>query len=208
MKDIKELVKKGLSILSFPFTEYQLEQFSLYLKLLLTWNKRASLTSLEEPEEIVEHHFIDSLFCLVGADFDAFYTVLDVGTGAGFPGVPIKICKPHIALTLLESKKKKVNFLYELLDLLRLRDVRILHGRAEEFGKDPIYKENYHIVLCRAIKVEDALHYCLPFARKGGRILLLSTERERKAISANVIDERPYILPFSKKRRCLFVIEK
>lgn len=214
MEEVKKIVKDGFSVLSFSLTEYQMEQFYLYLKLLLNWQRSISLTSVKEPLKILEQHFIDSLFCLTGAEFEGALRVVDVGTGAGFPGVPIKVCKPSIHLHLVESKKKKVNFLLELIQLLHLEDTRVLHGRAEDFARDTLYREEYDVALCRAVNVQTALELTIPFLKKGGRLLLLASEKiggfEQRLLElgAELLEKRSYTLPFSKKSRSLLVVEK
>lgn len=187
MRDIESLFKEGLSSLGLEIKEEKLRDFLIYLKELKEWNKRLNLTSITCEEDIVVKHFIDSLSCVLCFPYilaqkirkdlnlskrlNKFkpYIVLDVGSGAGFPGLPLKIYASGIKLTLLDSSRKKILFLNHICKKLQLKDVLIVQNRAEVCGRDPKYREKYEIVVSRAVgKLSFLVEYCLPFVKIDG----------------------------------------
>lgn len=151
-----------------------LDAFGAYETLLLEWNQRMNLTAIVSHEDILIKHFLDSIVPMQFLDLPLSAAVLDVGTGAGFPGVPLKILRPDIALTLLDSLQKRVHFLQELSVALGQADNRCLHGRAEELGKNSAYREQFYLVTARAVASLPVLcEYCLPFVAKGGVFLAM-----------------------------------
>ena len=151
--------------------EGECRRFTSYAVELLRWNERINLTRITAPREIVIRHFLDSLAC--ARAFDTVPAALiDIGTGAGFPGIPLKIVWPDMALTLSDSIGKKTAFLRHVVDLLDLRGVEVITARAEELGRDPAYREAYDGVVARAVAALDVLsEYCLPLCRTGGRFV-------------------------------------
>lgn len=155
----------------FPLFENQLEQFNTYAKLLLEWNKKMNLTAITKPEEIVTKHFVDSLYglpFLKNGD-----RLIDVGTGAGFPGIPLKIARPDLSLTLLDSLNKRLTFLNEVIGALGLSDTKTVHARAEEGAKakSPL-RESFDCATARAVASLSILsEYCLPYVKVGGVFL-------------------------------------
>ncbi len=152
-------------------TEHQLEQFDLYKDLLIEWNEKMNLTAITEPSEIATKHFLDSLY---GLKFiQNAKTLIDVGTGAGFPGVPLKIARPELSLTLLDSLNKRLNFLSEVTDKLNLSDVCCIHSRAEDGAKaTSSLRESFDIATSRAVANLSVLaEYCLPYVKLGGVFL-------------------------------------
>jgi 16S rRNA (guanine(527)-N(7))-methyltransferase RsmG len=146
----------------------QLRQFALYAEMLLDWNTRMNLTAITEPEDIAVKHFLDSLLLLKRADIPEGECVIDVGAGAGFPGLPLKIARPDLRLTSLDSSAKRVGFLREAAGALGFA-AEAIHGRAEELGQKPEYRGQYGLVTARAVAALPVLcEYCLPFARVGG----------------------------------------
>lgn len=146
----------------------QMDRFDRYLTLLLDWNTRMNLTAIKQPEEVAVRHFADSLTLLGSLDIPEGGKLIDVGTGAGFPGVPAKIMRPDIDLTLLDSLQKRLNFLGELLHALGL-DAHRLHARAEEGGRSAELREQFDVATARAVASLPALcEYCLPFVKVGG----------------------------------------
>ncbi|OGC15403.1 16S rRNA (guanine(527)-N(7))-methyltransferase RsmG [candidate division WOR-1 bacterium RIFOXYC2_FULL_37_10] len=144
------------------------EKFDRYLEELISWNEKFNLTAVKEPKEIRIRHFEDSLSILEAIDLKA-QNVVDVGTGAGFPGIPLKIVRPDIKLTLIDSTRKKVDFLNHVIKILKLENVTAVWGRAEELVKKTGYKEHFDVVLARAVaKLSKLLGYTLPFLRQGG----------------------------------------
>lgn len=153
------------------------EKFDKYLAELVEWNKKFNLTAVDSPEEIRVRHFEDSLSILSAVELSN-ERVIDIGTGAGFPGIPLKIACPKIRLTLLDSTRKKTEFLKNVVEKLGLEDVEVVWGRAEEINKLPGYFESYDVVLCRAVgKIPLLLDYSIPFLKKDG--ILISQKQEK-----------------------------
>ena len=159
-----------------PLDAGQLEAFEQYRAELLAWNRRVNLTAVTDPDEVELRHFVDSLSCLLAlADLLAGGVparVIDVGSGAGFPGIPLKLARPEIELTLLDSVGKKTAFLGRLIERLGLEGVTIVTGRAEELGRQSDHRERYDVALARALaQLPVVLELCLPFVRVGGRLV-------------------------------------
>ncbi len=166
------LASQWLDVLGEPLTERQVAQFERYAALLVEWNARINLTAITDPAGIVTHHFLDSLSVLpfLGARGGAPYSVIDVGTGAGFPGMALAIARPAWQITLLEATRKKVDFLALVAQELALSNVVTVWGRAEEQGQEPAHREQYDAAVARAVAALPVLaEYCLPFVRVGGR---------------------------------------
>ena len=173
------LLAEGAGKLGFELTEREMEQFSLYYATLVDWNSRINLTGITDPEVVQVRHFLDSL--TVGAallaemsakHLPADFSLIDVGTGAGFPGVPLKIMWPGLKLTLADSTGKKTAFLKELVGVLGLQGVQIVTARVEELGIDKSHREKYSAVTARAVASLPVLcEYCLPLAKVGGFVL-------------------------------------
>jgi len=168
----------GATALGVPLHEGQLAQFARYRDLLLDWNTRINLTAITDPAEVVTRHFLDSLTCALAlpaderADHSRLRTFLDVGSGAGFPGLALAIAFPRWRVTLLEATAKKVRFLEAVIAELGLHHVRALAGRAEEMARQPGQRGHYALVAARAVAAwPTLLEYCAPFARKGGLIV-------------------------------------
>jgi 16S rRNA (guanine(527)-N(7))-methyltransferase RsmG len=156
-----------------PLEPEQLRQFALYAEMLLEWNKRMNLTAITEPEDIAIKHFLDSLLLLKCVKPPQGESVIDVGTGAGFPGLPLKIARPDLRLTLLDSSAKRVCFLQAAAKALGI-EAEAIQGRAEELGQKPGHREGYGLVTARAVAALPVLcEYCLPLARPGGTFAAL-----------------------------------
>ena len=171
-----ELLVAGARGLGVTLTERHLSAFETYYRELVAWNERFNLTAITDWEGVLVRHFLDSLSCLKAlprAELAAGARVIDVGTGAGFPGLLLKIVCPGMRLTLLEATGKKVTFLEHVVQVLGLmRDVGVIHGRAEELGRDPAHRERYDWALARAVAEMPALvEYLLPLVRVGGAML-------------------------------------
>ena len=163
------------------FTERQLEQFTQYYELLVETNKVMNLTAITEPEEVAVKHMIDSL--LAYDEEMQGKTLADVGTGAGFPGVPLKIYCPELKVTLIDSLGKRLKFLQQVIDTLGLKYIRCEHLRAEDAGKNSKHREKYDIVTARAVaRLSVLAEYCLPLVKKGGRFIALKGSKYAEEI--------------------------
>lgn len=173
MKDCKMSLISMAKTMGVKVTAGQAKQFQTYLELLLSWNEKINLTAITDPEEVAEKHFLDSLTLLAHCKIKPAAKVLDVGTGAGFPGIPLKIMRPDIRLTLLDGQNKRLTFLREVCSALSLEAERI-HKRAEEAGLDPKMRESFDIVTARAVAPLNILcEYCLPLTKMKGIFLAM-----------------------------------
>jgi 16S rRNA (guanine527-N7)-methyltransferase len=169
--DKTDILRNGIREFNIEPTDEMIERFEIYSKMLVEWNKKINLTTITDENEIVIKHFLDSISCVQsGIDFSE-KKVIDVGTGAGFPGVPLKIVMPDMDITLLDSLNKRTIFLSELMENMGLK-CSIIHGRAEDYGRKEGYREAYDIVLSRAVANMSVLvEYMLPYTRIGGHLL-------------------------------------
>ena len=163
---------KGLEELHIQLTEEQVQQFIKYYEMLVEKNKVMNLTAITEFDEVIEKHFLDSLSLIKVYDLKKDISVLDMGTGAGFPGIPLKIAFPELKVTLADSLNKRILFLQEVIDELHLEKIEAVHARAEELGKNKAYREMYDLVVSRAVANLSSLEeYCVPFVNIGGNFI-------------------------------------
>ena len=165
----RKLLEQGLIQLNIQFTDKQIEQFMKYYDLLIEKNKVMNLTTITDLNEVMTKHFLDSVLISNVLDMSDFYTLVDVGTGAGFPGIPIKILFPHLKVTLIDSLNKRLKFLDDVISELELDGIETVHGRAEDLGNNDLYREKYDLCVSRAVANLSTLsEYCIPFIKKDG----------------------------------------
>ncbi len=216
--DLSKLIR-GLETLNFDISEGQLKKFDTYVSLLLEWNEKMNLTAIVDPEDIMVEHFLDSISILKEIDIGQNSYVIDVGTGAGFPGIPIKIMRPDIKIVLMDSLRKRTEFLEALKDELDLMDVEIIHSRAEDLGRNEGYREQFDIALSRAVASLNILsEYCLPFVKVGGTFVsykgpaaheeLSNAHRAIKVLGNGKPQIKKVEVPYSPKTHNLICIQK
>ncbi len=214
-----DTLEKGLKELGISLSDKQIQQLLQYYELLVSWNEVMNLTAITEFEEVCVKHFIDSLSLCKAFDCTKEISVIDVGTGAGFPGIPLKIVFPNMKITLLDSLGKRVKFLNEVIAQLGLENIEAIHGRAEDYAKPQLLRESYDICVSRAVaNLATLSEYCMPYVKVGGHFISYKSEKiveemqtAGKAITVlggEVEAQNEFILPCSDIYRNLFVIKK
>ena len=166
------MLKDRLEALDIILDQEQINQFDEYYEILVEWNKVMNLTGITEYQEVVEKHFLDSLSIVKVMDMDQAERVIDIGTGAGFPGIPLKIAFPKLDIVLLDSLNKRIRFLDHVIEELGLEGIRTIHGRAEDYARDGKYRERFDLCVSRAVANLSSLsEYCLPYVKVGGRFV-------------------------------------
>lgn len=212
------ILDEGLNSLGITLTDRQKQQFIDYYELLIEWNSVMNLTAITELKEVIIKHFIDSL-ALVNVYNPASQKVLDMGTGAGFPGIPLKIAFPELDMVLMDSLKKRLTFLNEVIIKLNMKSIITIHGRAEDLGRDAKYRETFDLCVSRAVaKLSSLSEYCLPFVKKDGYFIsyksdkveeeLVQSKRALQILGAEVERVNEFELPGSNMGRTLIVIRK
>ncbi len=211
----KELMKVGIDL-----SDGQMNQFKLYYELLVEWNEKINLTAITELEEVYLKHFYDSITLATTLDLgEQGYSFCDVGAGAGFPSIPIKIVYPELNVSIVDSLNKRIKFLSLLCDQLNLSNVNLYHDRAETFGQNKKHREAYDIVTARAVARLNVLsELCIPLVKKNGKFLALKAAKSeeevlesKKAIAilgGKLVEEIEVSLPFSEDKRYIVVIDK
>ena len=216
---MENLIKTVFASHGYPLNDHQSAQFKQYYDLLIEWNQKINLTAIEEPREVVYKHFIDSaLFTQVVPELKGL-SLIDVGTGAGFPGVPLKILENDLNLYLLDSLQKRINFLSLLCDNLKLDGVNTIHGRAEDLGHHHDYRGQFDLATARAVaKLPVLLELCLPLLKVGGHFIALKgpemndeLKESKKALSilgGEITEVKAYTIDNGQYGRTIVMVEK
>ena len=216
-----ELFATTLSNHNLKLSAKQEQQFKTYFKELITVNEHVNLTRITEEDEVYLKHFYDSLtsLLLVPEVFTEGAKVCDVGAGAGFPSLPIKILRPDLRLTIVDSLGKRLKFLQELLDKLEISGVELVHGRAEDVGQNPAYREQFDLVTARAVARMSVLsEYCLPLAKTGGKFVALKgpkaaseladAKKALDTLGGKVSFSQEFTLAGTEEERTIVVVDK
>ena len=212
-------LENGCQELGIQLNGQQKEQFIKFYEYLIEKNKVMNLTGITDFEEVLTKHFQDSLSCVKTIDMTKIKTMIDIGTGAGFPGVPLKIAFPHLQACLLDSLKKRVNFLEESFQLLGLTDIKAIHGRAEEYARNKEYREQYDLCVSRAVSNLATLsEYCLPYVKTGGSFISYKSgtvqeetrqaEKAIKILGGDLQEITYFNLPDTEISRSLIPVKK
>ena len=215
----RNILREGAGQLGFSINDDQIDKLMTYKDLLIEWNEKINLTAIVEEEEILIKHFLDSLTCVKSGYLKDGGKVIDVGTGAGFPGIPIHIYYPNIKLTLLDSLQKRIKFLEEVYSHIHINNIKFEHGRAEEFGKKIQFREKYDIALARAVAELNILcEYCLPFVKVGGYFIcqkgpnvdeeLRNAKKAIETLGGQFIERIDMKLPFRDINHNIIIIQK
>lgn len=185
-----EKLERVLGELGVLYNEKTIEQFERYMNGILEWNQKVNLTSISDPESFIEKHYIDSLLCVSSKEFQNAERIIDVGTGGGFPGIPLALAAPDKEFLLMDSLNKRIKIINELCRELGITNVTALHARAEELARNKNHREKYHLCVSRAVaNIATLSEYCLPFVKPGGTFLAYKgpdTEEELKAGKAAI----------------------
>jgi 16S rRNA (guanine527-N7)-methyltransferase len=212
----KEILKEQCEILEIDLNNNE-EKFYKYMELLLQWNENINLTAITEPNEVLQKHFVDSLTILKYIKEDS--AIIDVGTGAGFPGIPIKIANKSIKVTLLDSLNKRINFLNEVIKKLELTNINAIHSRAEEAGKNVKLREKFDVAVSRAVAPLNILvEYLLPFVKEDGICICMkgsnvteeieNSKNAIKLLGGKIETIEEFALPKSDIKRTIIIIRK
>ena len=217
IQEFKEELEKNLNVINIKLKEKQIKQFYDYMNLLIEWNKKINLTAIIEHKEIILKHFVDSL--TISKYINEKTTLIDIGTGAGFPGIPLKILRGDIDITLVDSLNKRIKFLDEVIEKLNLDNIKTVHGRAEEIGRNKEYREKFDYATSRAVaNISTLSEYLIPLIKTDGKCIYMkgsNTNEElkngKKAISVlggNIVNKEEFELPYSDIKRTIIIIEK
>jgi len=217
MENFEKIFLELANKININLTEEQIDKFYKYMKLLLEWNEKINLTAITDENEILLKHFVDSLTVLKYIKEDD--KIIDVGTGAGFPGIPMAIMMPNTKITLLDSLNKRINFLNEVIKELNLKNVETIHSRSEDCGKDILYREKYDISIARAVANLSTLsEYLLPFVKIDGKMICMKgseVEEELnnskyaiKELGGEISLQDEFCLPDTDIKRNIIVIKK
>jgi 16S rRNA (guanine527-N7)-methyltransferase len=211
---VEKLEEKGISL-----SPNQIEQFELYFQLLVEWNEKMNLTAITEKEEVYLKHFYDSISAAFYVDLSKPLSICDVGAGAGFPSIPLKICFPNLRVTIVDSLQKRITFLNELANQLKLENVFFYHDRAETFGQNTQFREQFDLVTARAVARLSVLsELCLPLAKVDGMFVAMKGASAKEELSqgqaaikilgGELMEEYQFQLPTEQSERSIFIINK
>lgn len=217
IEEFSRTFKSYLKDLNLELDEEQIQKFYTYMNLLIEWNEKINLTAITKPEEIILKHFVDCL--TISKYIKENSSLIDVGTGAGFPGIPLKIYRNDLKITLMDSLNKRINFLNEVIENLKLENIETIHARAEELGKNKNYREKYDIATSRAVaKLSTLSEYLMPFIKVGGKCISMKgadiddeLNKAKKAVEilgGKVVNKDIFNLPQSDLGRSVIVIKK
>lgn len=211
---VDRLQEHGITV-----TEEQVHQFESYYEILVEWNEKMNLTGITEREQVYTKHFYDSITLAFYVDMAEVSTMADIGSGAGFPGIPLKICFPHLKLTIVDSLNKRINFLKHVADSIGLSGIELIHGRAEEVARKQGYRDGFDLVTARAVARMAVLNeFCLPFTKVGGRFAAMKGSdpveevkeagRSLKELRGELQTIHSFSLPIEESDRHIVIIGK
>jgi 16S rRNA (guanine527-N7)-methyltransferase len=213
----KQLLKDLSKQINIELTDEQVDKFEKYQDLLLEWNEKINLTAIIEENDVILKHFIDSL--TISKYFNDNNKIIDVGTGAGFPGIPLKIVNETLNVTLLDSLNKRINYLNDVVDKLGFECVETIHGRAEELSRNSKYREQYDVVTARAVaNLKTLSEYCIPFVKLGGYFVcmkgsnieeeMMIAKEHIKELGCKIEEVVEFVLPETDMKRNVIVMKK
>ncbi|WP_136607525.1 16S rRNA (guanine(527)-N(7))-methyltransferase RsmG [Paenibacillus dokdonensis] len=210
----QRLLEKGIEI-----SPSQLDQFETYFNELVLWNEKMNLTGITDREQVYTKHFFDSITLAFYVDIKSMKTMADIGSGAGFPGIPLKICFPHLQLTIIDSLNKRINFLKHIVQETGIEHVELLHGRAEDWAQKPGHRDNYDLVTARAVaKLAVLNEFCLPYVKVGGIFAAMKgsnpdvevqeASHSLKELKGKLHRVENFVLPVEESERHIIIIDK
>ena len=215
--DFNKKLEEKLKLIDINISEIEIENFKIYMKLLLEWNKKINLTAITNEDDIILKHFVDSL--TIKKYISENEKIIDIGTGAGFPGIPLAIMNKYNEITLMDSLNKRIVFLNDVIDKLKLNNVKAIHSRAEELARNKNHREKYDVAVSRAVaNLSTLVEYMLPFVRIGGKCIcmkgpnieeeLKNAKKAIKELGGEVIKIENFKLPESDNERNIVIIKK
>lgn len=219
MMAFNDILKEVFSQRGFDLTELQVKQFSSYKDLLIEWNEKINLTGITEPRDVAIKHFLDSVLLLDRFELISNSSVIDVGTGAGFPGFPLKIMKPDLNVTMLDSLNKRINYLKEVGNAINTDGISYVHGRAEDIGQDHQHREKYDYAVARAVANLSVLcELCMPFVKVGGYFIaykgrdvdseIQGSKKALRELGGEIYSVEEISLPLEEGERHFIIIKK